>query len=214
MGFLSENCKLCRMETLADLGDFTCGDADLDDFFANDSFAYYQQLLGKTYLYKLRSLEEDTIAAFTISNASIRVDDLPNARKKKIEHDIPYQKTCRNYPAVLIGRLGVNKKIHSKQVGSEIINFIKYWFVEPNNKTGCRFVLVDAYNNPFTIKFYESNGFKMMFSNEEQEKQVLNYIKNYDEKKLYDEINYLVLSFLSIDDNNKKAPKGAFLINL
>ena len=28
MGFLSENCKLCRMETLADLGDFTCGDAD------------------------------------------------------------------------------------------------------------------------------------------------------------------------------------------
>lgn len=171
MGFLSENCKLCRMETLADLGDFTCGDADLDDFFANDSFAYYQQLLGKTYLYKLRSLEEDTIAAFTISNASIRVDDLPNARKKKIEHDIPYQKTCRNYPAVLIGRLGVNKKIHSKHVGSEIINFIKYWFVEPNNKTGCRFVLVDAYNNPFTIKFYESNSFKMMFSNEEQEKQ-------------------------------------------
>jgi GNAT superfamily N-acetyltransferase len=82
-----------------------------------------------------------------------------------------YQKTCRNYPAVLIGRLGVNKKIHSKHVGSEIINFIKYWFVEPNNKTGCRFVLVDAYNNPFTIKFYESNGFKMMFSNEEQEKQ-------------------------------------------
>lgn len=140
-------------------------------FFANDSLAYYQQLLGKTYLYKLRSLEEDTIAAFTISNASIRVDDLPNARKKKIEHDIPYQKTCRNYPAVLIGRLGVNKKIHSKHVGSEIINFIKYWFVEPNNKTGCRFVLVDAYNNPFTIKFYESNGFKMMFSNEEQEKQ-------------------------------------------
>ena len=45
-----------------------------------ESFIYYQQLLGKTYLYKLRSLEEDTIAAFTISNASIRVDDLPNTR--------------------------------------------------------------------------------------------------------------------------------------
>lgn len=45
---------------------------------------------------------------------------------------------------------------------------------------------------------------KQIVLNEEQEKQVLNYIKNYDEKKLYDEINYLVLSFLSIDDNNKK----------
>lgn len=171
MGYLSEYCKLCRMESLADLGNFTCGDADLDEFFATDSMAYYQQLLGKTYLYKLCSSADTTVAAFTVSNASIRVDDLPNSRKKKIEHDIPYQKTCRNYPAVLIGRLGVDKDFQSKHLGSEIIEFIKYWFVEPNNKTGCRFVLVDAYNVPSTVRFYESNGFKMMFSSEEQEKQ-------------------------------------------
>lgn len=170
MSFLSENCNLCRMETIGDLGTFQCGDRDLDDFFANDSMAYFQQLLGKTYLYKLRSDSASTVAAFTISNASIRVDDLPNSRKKKIEHDIPYQKTCRNYPAVLIGRLGVDINFQSKHVGSEIIEFIKYWFIEPNNKTGCRFVLVDAYNTPSTVKFYESNGFKMMFSSEEQEK--------------------------------------------
>ena len=133
--------------------------------------AYYQQLLGKTYLYKLRSNADTTVAAFTISNASIRVDDLPNSRKKKIEHDIPYQKTCRNYPAVLIGRLGVSRDFQDRHVGSEIIEFVKYWFIEPNNKTGCRFVLVDAYNTPSTIKFYEKNGFKMMFSSEEQEIQ-------------------------------------------
>ena len=59
----------------------------------------------------------------------------------------------------------------SKHVGSEIIEFIKYWFIEPNNKTGCRFVLVDAYNVPSTVKFYEVNGFKMMFGSEEQERQ-------------------------------------------
>lgn len=170
MGFLNDHCKLCRMETLADLGNFNCGDKDLDDFFVNDSMAYCQQLLGKTYLYKLRYSPGPVVAAFTISNASIRVDDLPNSRKKKIEHDIPYQKTCRNYPAVLIGRLGVDKEFQSKHIGSEIIEFIKYWFIEPNNKTGCRFVLIDAYNMPNTIKFYETNGFKMMFSSEEQEK--------------------------------------------
>lgn len=168
---MSENCNLCRMESMEDLGTFQCGDKDLDEFFANDSMAYFQQLLGKTYLYKLRSLSTSTVAAFTISNASIRVDDLPNSRKKKIEHDIPYQKTCRNYPAVLIGRLGVDVNFQSKHIGSEIIEFIKYWFIEPNNKTGCRFVLVDAYNTPVTVSFYESNGFKMMFSSEEQEKQ-------------------------------------------
>lgn len=36
-----------------------------------ESFTYYQQLLGKTYLYKLRSLEEDTIAAFTDTKSLI-----------------------------------------------------------------------------------------------------------------------------------------------
>ena len=45
---------------------------------------------------------------------------------------------------------------------------------------------------------------KQIVLNEEQEKQIINYIKNYDEKKIYDEVNYLILSFLSIEENNKK----------
>ena len=45
---------------------------------------------------------------------------------------------------------------------------------------------------------------KQIVLNEEQEKQVLNYIKNYDVKKIDGEINYLILSFLSIDENDKK----------
>jgi len=147
------------------------GDEDLDEFFVYDSMAYYKQLLGKTYVYKLRFFPNPTVAAFTLSNASVRVDDLPNSRKKKIEHDIPYQKTCRNYPAVLIGRLEIDQQFQAKHVGSEIIEFIKYWFIEPNNKTGCRFILVDAYNVPSTVRFYEANGSKMMFSSEEQERQ-------------------------------------------
>lgn len=45
---------------------------------------------------------------------------------------------------------------------------------------------------------------KQITLNYEQEKQILNYIKNYDVRKLEGEINYLILSFLSIDDNEKK----------
>ena len=40
--------------------------------------------------------------------------------------------------------------------------------------------------------------------NEKQERQVLSYIKNYDGKKIDGEINYLILSFLSIDEFDKK----------
>ena len=55
-------------------------------------------------------------------------------------------------------------------IGSDVLDFIKLWFIEPLNKTGCRFVIVDAYNTPSTMAFYEQNGFTTVFSTEQQEK--------------------------------------------
>ena len=40
-----------------------------------------------------------------------------------------------------------------KELGSDVLDFIKIWFIEPLNKTGCRFVIVDAYNTPQTMAF-------------------------------------------------------------
>ena len=45
---------------------------------------------------------------------------------------------------------------------------------------------------------------KQVILNEEQEKQVISYIKNYDIKKMDGEVNYLILSFLAIEENDKK----------
>jgi GNAT superfamily N-acetyltransferase len=170
MSYLSENCKFSILRSPEDIKGFSCGDTDLDEFFSNDCFGYSRQLLGKTYCYKLKS-DNKVICAFTLSNASIRVDDLPNARKKKIEADIPHQKSLKDYPAVLIGRLGVSENYKGLHIGSDTIEFIKYWFIDPFNKTGCRFVIVDAYNNPQTKSFYINNGFRVVFSSEEQEKE-------------------------------------------
>lgn len=165
-----EGCTLCEMVESADVDEFVCGDKDIDEFFSMDCFGYAKQLLGKTYCFQLKENPHKIVCAFTLANASIRVDDLPNARKKKIETDIPHAKSLKDYPAVLLGRLGVSSEFQSRHIGSEVLDFVKYWFVEPNNKTGCRFVIVDAYNNPATMAFYERNGFKMVFSTDEQEK--------------------------------------------
>ena len=169
MSFLKNNCRLYAVKDPLDLVDFSCGDADLDEFFANDSFAYANQLLGKTYCYKLKERLDKVVCAFTLANAGIRVSDLPNARKKKIEADIPHSKTLKDYPAVLIARLGVSSDFKSQNIGSEALKYIKLWFLEPYNKTGCRFVIVDAYNAPSTLSFYQKNGFKQVFSTEQQE---------------------------------------------
>lgn len=131
----------------------------------------YKTVLGKTYCYKLDEDPSKIVCAFTLANASIRVDDLPNARKKKVEADIPHTKSLKDYPSVLIGRLGVSQEFRSLHIGSDALDFIKAWFIEPNNKTGCRFLIVDAYNNPTTIAFYEHNGFKTVFSSDKQEKE-------------------------------------------
>ena len=171
MSFLQEKCSLFVPSRPSDMYGFSCGDEDLDGFFASDCFAYAKQLLGKTYCYRLDSDNRTIIAAFTLANAGIRVSDLPNSRKKKVEADIPHVKTLKDYPAVLIGRLGVSKDFRSMHVGSDILEYIKYWFFDSNNKTGCRFIIVDAYNDGATKAFYERNGFKTVFSSDEQEKE-------------------------------------------
>lgn len=171
MSFLADNCSLCELVCPSDMEGFACGDKDLDDFFHDDCFNYAKQLLGKSYCYELDEAPYDVVCAFTLSNASIRVDDLPNARRKKVESGIPHVKTLKDYPAVLVGRLAVSGSFRHKHVGSDALDFIKFWFVDPNNKTGCRFVTVDAYNGPGTLAFYVNNGFKMVFSSDKQEKE-------------------------------------------
>lgn len=170
MSFLEDKCSLFPLTDPRDIDGFTCGDQDLDEFFTADCFAYSKELLGKTYCFKTDEHPQEVVCAFTLANAGVRVSDLPNARKKKIEANIPHVKALKDYPAVLVARLGVSKKFRSLHVGSDVLSYIKLWFLEPYNKTGCRFVIVDAYNEAVTMAFYEQNGFKTVFSTEQQEK--------------------------------------------
>ncbi len=57
------------------------------------------------------------------------------------------------------------------------MDFIKSWFIDKTNKAGCRFLVVDAYNDVLPLKYYERNGFAKLFSTEEQEKKILIYLK-------------------------------------
>ncbi len=102
MNFLQENCSMFVPSHSSEMLGFSCGDEDLDGFFASDCFAYAKQLLGKTYCYKLDSDNKTVVCAFTLANAGIRISDLPNSRKKKVEADIPHIKSLKDYPAVCL----------------------------------------------------------------------------------------------------------------
>ncbi len=82
MDYLSENCYLSTLNDNNEMDLFHCGDADLDDFFHNDSIAYINQLLGKTYLYRLNTVPSNVVAAFTVSNARVSNCFLALSNKK------------------------------------------------------------------------------------------------------------------------------------
>ncbi len=178
MSFLLDKCtlKVFNNSLLDFCLPFDCGNDDLNEFFAKDIINYSAQLLGKSYCFTLDDDPRIIICAFTISNDSIKTINLPNGRKKKLTKVIPRDKQMRSYPAVLIGRLGVNKFYRKDLVGNQrvayqLMDFIKSWFVDEKNKTGCRFIVVDAYNESYVINYYEKNGFLMLFGSETQEKE-------------------------------------------
>lgn len=178
--------------TQGELESFSCGDKDLDDFFHEDAFLYAEQLLGKTYYFSTSGEEKKIVCAFTLANDSIKAALIPNSSRNKIQRKIPNSKRTRSYPAVLIGRLGVASEFQGApiSIGSQVIEYIASWFIHPDNKTGCRFIVVDAYNKEYVLRFYAKNGFKFLYSTEELEKEA-NHIPM--EEKLESRMMYLDL---------------------
>jgi len=57
---------------------------------------------------------------------------------------------------------------NNSRMGERLATVGKVWFVS-NNKTGCRFLVVDAYNIPQVLNFYTKNGFSFMTSKDEKD---------------------------------------------
>ena len=153
---LSE-CKQVRLTADTTIKPFDCGDSDLNEFLFQDSKNYLTELLTVTYLYEYGN---NTVAFFSVSNDKIFYDEalLLKSFWNKFSRIIPNRKRMKGYPAVKIGRFGVDLKYRRNKIGTQLLDFIKMFFLD-NNKTGCRYITVDAYNNPITLAFYSRNDF-------------------------------------------------------
>jgi GNAT superfamily N-acetyltransferase len=172
MSYLLSNCRLTSLQDIqvqSNLSFFSCGDKDLDEFFQCDAAAYEHALFGKTYAF-IDKRNNNITSMFTISNGGIQAKQM----RRKLRENVPYPKRLiHNYPSVLIGRLAVSEKFQGNGIGSEILDFLKIWFSDSHNKTGCRFLAVDAYNVYSILKFYENNEFSFVFKSENEERASL-----------------------------------------
>ena len=168
MAFLEDNCILDILtdDILNGCHPFVCGDDDMDEFFQKEALDYTRYKMGKSYCFRMKDDMETIVACFTVSNDSIRIYDLPSSRRNAMWGITNREKMLTRYPGVLVGRLAVASQFAGRGVGSEVLDFIRMWFLDESNKTGCRFAIVDAKNESKILNFYERNGFKTLFPRE------------------------------------------------
>jgi GNAT superfamily N-acetyltransferase len=136
---------------------FDCDDQDLNDFLLHESKKFANQLLAVTYVLEN---DDETIAFFSLLNDKITIKDGSHAGIWAFLRNIfPFSKELKSFPAVKIGRLAVNKIHKHTGVGTAMISFLVDSFLT-KNKTGCRFITVDAHNR--SLDFYQKNGFSFL----------------------------------------------------
>jgi len=156
-----KNFKLFRLNSETQILPFDCGNTDLNGFLFDDAKRYSEQLLATTFIIQT---EKETVAFFNYLNDKISHTDIDNKNifLERISSLLPKGKDgFTSYPAVKIGRLAVSENYKGNGYGREILNFTKAFFVD-NNRTGCKFITVDAYRE--SLEFYEKNGFKYLSS--------------------------------------------------
>ncbi|MBM4327361.1 MAG: GNAT family N-acetyltransferase [Deltaproteobacteria bacterium] len=140
-------------------GSFDCGKSDLNEFFIQDQLQYEEQLLAKTYaLLPEGGDEEFPKALISFCNDAIRAESFEDKKDfEKIKKQLPHGKRYNSLPAVKIARLGVHRHYQRKDVGTHLLNMTKLLFLT-ENRTGCRYITVDAYRTKRAVEFYRKRG--------------------------------------------------------
>ena len=129
----------------------------MNDFILNESGLYRKALLAVTYVFEaIDDVEHEHIAAyFSLANDRVSMTDFSNKTEfnRFRKHRFVNEKRIKSYPAAKICRLAVSQELKGQHIGEFLADSIKKFFLA-DNKTGCRFLTVDAYAAaiPFYLK--------------------------------------------------------------
>lgn len=169
---------ISRLGNNENIESFNCGDTDLNDFILNEAPLYLDNLLAVSYIAKI---ETKVVAYFSLANDRVSLADFESKTdfNKFRKHRFVNEKRLKSYPAVKVCRFAVDEEYAGTGIGTVLMDFIKAYFLQ-NNKTGCRFVTVDAYIK--AIPFYERNYFLPLLPDDKDEHTRLYYFDLYDYK--------------------------------
>ncbi len=140
------------------VGLFQSYEKELVGFLREDALENQKQRLSVTFLW---FYERQLVAYVTILNDKINLEgDLKEFFREKGVH-------YKSLPALKIGRLCVDDRFLRRGLGkSMILSAIQIANEINRNKSGCRFITLDAKRNPNpksdSIHFYKKMGFKSL----------------------------------------------------
>jgi len=155
--------KFQRLETDTKIDSFHSADDDLNDFFLNEAKKYQSELLSVTYVVYYN---DNLVAYFSLLNDVVRLEDTEKNVRNRINRKIPFSKQRNHYAAVKLGRLAVDDRYTHQGIGEMILKIIPTMSL-PRNKTGCRFITVDALSS--ATPFYEAKGEFRFFTEKDKE---------------------------------------------
>jgi GNAT superfamily N-acetyltransferase len=132
--------------------DFTQADKsdplDIDKFIHENPIRYIRYHISTIYSVKY---EEKLIAYFTLSMCIIKTEELLG---EDVREGIAYQ----NYPALLVGKIGVDKKIRNMGIGRAILLYCLGLAQTINDDVACSALILHTTRD--MVGYYRKNGFK------------------------------------------------------
>jgi len=128
--------QFLKLSSISRLEGFDCTEADgtdplgLQEFIQREALVYQSERIGVTYLV-LHG--KDVVAFITVSMNCLSVDELEKPEKIA-------EVSSRRYPALLLGRLGVDKRFRDQNVGTYLCLWVIGLARRISQFVGCRYV--------------------------------------------------------------------------
>jgi GNAT superfamily N-acetyltransferase len=138
-----------RLEKSHERGEFSCGQASLDNFIRNLVSQYGKRKLGRTYV-AVRSNEKRVYGYYTLASGSIFFEHVPEKLAKKLpKHPVP---------TILLARLAVDQSVQKQGLGNLLLKDALGRCLQLSTQLGIHAIEVEAIDAQ-AKDFYEKHGF-------------------------------------------------------
>ena len=168
----------------------------MNDFIKTDEVGKFEEeFLGKTTLVFFK---DRLVAYYTISNNVLRLKEYDQSKDDSVFGQLP----IADLPAVLIGRLAVDKPMKRRGIGSLMIGEVARYGCGCAGDCAIRLVFVHALKTKDAIAFYKANGFHFMPKSETENER----IKGKSSRMMYMDLKPLIIESRS---GNQPRPESA-----